>query len=382
MSELQPVEPESAKGLWKSVREVVDRFVVFQRREDLDAVALWVLHTWAIEAAETTLYLWVSSPLPACGKSRLLEVLKLLAGNAEVLVIPTAPSIFRLLDAAENGRLTILLDEIDKVYGYGRDRSELTGVIDQGNRRSGRVPRNVGTNLNMAVKMFPVFCPKALAGIEKNRELLPDTVRTRSVAIRLHKRGSEPIDWFFTEEAKQDTAELRDRLQAWAEAVVPTLREARPALPEDGSLTDRQLEAWRPMFAIADLAGAEFGEQMRRAAAVLHHQEDGDEEMPRDLRLIRDCCEAFDKRQADQLLTEWLVEELVGRDDEDSPWRDLWGSWGAISYDANKRKSIGRRIANTLRPYGIAPKVLYFPDGTRGRGYERAKFEDARRRWL
>jgi hypothetical protein len=41
MSELQPVEPESAKELWESIREVVARFVVFQRGEDLDAVALW-----------------------------------------------------------------------------------------------------------------------------------------------------------------------------------------------------------------------------------------------------------------------------------------------------------------------------------------------------
>jgi hypothetical protein len=69
MSELQPVEPESAKKLWKSVREVVARFVVFQRSEDLDAVALWVLHTWAIEAAETTLYFGSRRPCRPAGRA-------------------------------------------------------------------------------------------------------------------------------------------------------------------------------------------------------------------------------------------------------------------------------------------------------------------------
>jgi hypothetical protein len=378
--------PEDAQTLWQQVREILVRYIVFKRSEDADAVALWVLHTWAIQAADTTMYLWVSSPTPQCGKSRLLEVLELLVCNGQVVVIPTAPSIFRLLDAADEGRLTVLLDEIEKTYGYGKDRSELTGVIDQGNRRSGRVPRNVGTNLNMTVKMFPVFCPKALAGIEKTRELLPDTVRTRSVTIRLHKRSEEPIDWFFPEDIKDEAQALRDQLHAWAEQAVPALREARPLLPQDGTLTDRQLEGWRPMFAIADTASPEFGEKMRWVAAVLHDDQD-EEELPRDLRLIQDISEVFKQRRADKLLTEQIIEALVAErvkkddeDDEDPPWRDMWGSWEAIKYDLNKRKSVGKKIARMLKPYGVAPKFMLVGE-QRGRGYERAQFEDAKR-WV
>jgi hypothetical protein len=325
------------------------------------------------------MYLWVSSPQPGCGKSRLLEVLDLIACNGQIVVIPTAPSVFRMLDAIEGGRLTLLLDELDKVYGHRYDRSELTGIIDQGNRRSGRVPRNVGTGLAMRVQLFPVFCPKALAGIEKYRDLLPETVRSRSIPIRMRKRGEDQIEWFFPEDLKEEAGELRGRLKTWAESAVEGLRAARPVLVMDGSLTDRQLEGWFPMFAIADLAGAEFGEKIRKAAAVLHSK-DEDEETNLDLRLIEDGCKAFEKRNVDKLLTEQLIEALVA--DEDSPWRDMWGEWVSIRHNANRIKSIGKRIAKLLKPYGVVPKLLYFAEEPRGRGYERAQFEEAKRRWV
>jgi hypothetical protein len=248
----------------------------------------------------------------------------------------------------------------------------------------------------MTVKMFPVFCPKALAGIEKRHELLPDTVRTRSVNIRLHKRSEEPIEWFFPEDIKDEAEQLRGQLEAWAKEAVPALKGARPQLPRDGTLSDRQLEGWRPMFAIADTAGEEFGQKMRWAAAVLHDDED-EEEMPRDLRLIQDISWVFERKQADKLLTEQIIEALVRQieearrkrqedpqraedDEEEAPWLDLWGSWGEIQYSLNKRKSIGKQIAKMLKPYGVAPKFMLVGE-QRGRGYERAQFEDAKR-WV
>ncbi|HEY3050399.1 MAG TPA: hypothetical protein VGJ40_01625 [Gaiellaceae bacterium] len=58
------------------VVDFVRSFVVLDDRQ-ADAVALWVAHTHAAEAADTTPYLLVSSAEKRSGKTRLLEVLEL-----------------------------------------------------------------------------------------------------------------------------------------------------------------------------------------------------------------------------------------------------------------------------------------------------------------
>ena len=58
----------------------VRRYVVMPPAQT-NAVALWVAHTHAFEAAESTPYLRVTSAEPVSGKTRLLEVLELVAAR-------------------------------------------------------------------------------------------------------------------------------------------------------------------------------------------------------------------------------------------------------------------------------------------------------------
>ena len=84
--------------------EVLAGVVAFIRRfvalsdEQADIAALWVIHTHAIDAADCTPYLHIKSAEKRSGKTRLLEVLALLAArpwltgrvSAAVLVRKTA----------------------------------------------------------------------------------------------------------------------------------------------------------------------------------------------------------------------------------------------------------------------------------------------------
>lgn len=56
-------------ALLEEVEHFTRRFVVMGNAEAI-AVALWVAHTHAIEAAGSTPYLHVTSPTKRCGKSR------------------------------------------------------------------------------------------------------------------------------------------------------------------------------------------------------------------------------------------------------------------------------------------------------------------------
>ena len=137
-----PPAPTLAVALTE-VETFLRRFVVFGRPEAIVAVVLWIAHTYALEYADATPYLAVTSPEKGSGKTRLLECLRLLArGRPEIFIIPTASTIYRMLEADPDAPL--LLDELDAVF---RDRSdkyeEVRAIINAGHRRGAKVPRTV-----------------------------------------------------------------------------------------------------------------------------------------------------------------------------------------------------------------------------------------------
>src|SRR5262249_52531827 len=110
-----------------------------------------------------------------------------------------------------------------------------------------------------------------------------------------------------------------DALAAWAESALDRLAGAEPVLPE--ALSDRQQDVWEPLLAIADLAGADWPKQARRAAAVLHEHEGALEKAEELLRAIRD---AFDALNVDKLHTHALIEELAAN--EEARYHKWWNT--------------------------------------------------------
>ena len=138
-----PAPPPSVGEALSGIEKYLRRFVVLARPEALVAVVLWVAHTYAVEHAEATPYLAISSPEKQSGKTRLLECLTLLAHDCDGIVItPTASTIFRTLEATPEG--TMLLDELDAVFRDHSDKyEEVRAVINAGHRRRATVPRSV-----------------------------------------------------------------------------------------------------------------------------------------------------------------------------------------------------------------------------------------------
>jgi hypothetical protein len=126
----------------------------------------------------------------------------------------------------------------------------------------------VGQGTEIVARDFVTFCPKAIAGLGK----LPDTLRSRSIPIRLkRRREDEPIGVWLTSEPPPSAAQLHARLAAWGTAHVKPLRARRPERPD--GLRDRAFDVWRPLLAIADDAGKadddDWPAKARSAAATL-----------------------------------------------------------------------------------------------------------------
>jgi hypothetical protein len=94
----------------------------------LVAGALWIAHTHAFEHADATPRLSIRSAEAESGKTRWLESLKLLVRGPVFMVGVSDAALFRLV---ERGNCTVLLDDIDTVFGpKARDREDLRGLLD------------------------------------------------------------------------------------------------------------------------------------------------------------------------------------------------------------------------------------------------------------
>ena len=353
-SDVLPTLAEALSGIERFLR----RFVVLARAEGFVAVVLWIAHTYAMENADATPYLAISSPEKQSGKTRLLECLWLLAHRCTgIAITPTASTIYRSLEAAPDG--TVLLDELDAVFRDRSDRyEEVRAVINAGHRRGATVPRSVpGPRNTWVVKQFPVFGPKALAGIGK----LPDTVADRSIPVLMLKRKrTEPVERFRERVVREEAAPI-------VAALVSALAAQPPAHVADipTELPDRAGDAWEPLLAIADAAGGTWPCRARRAALVLHAARDQDDSLG--LRLLADARLVFEGRGIERIFTADLIAALQA--DDEGPW-------------SNERFPLTpHRLARLLHPFRIESKQLRI-DGTSLKGYERETFLDAWERYL
>src|SRR5205823_4148061 len=120
-------------------------------------------HTYAIDAAYATPYVLILSPEKRSGKTRLIEVLAELVREPWSVVGASEAALFRRL--AER-RPTLLLDEIDAVFGSATERTEpVRAILNAGNRRGATVARCVGQGRVQQVEDFAVYSAKVLAGI-------------------------------------------------------------------------------------------------------------------------------------------------------------------------------------------------------------------------
>jgi Protein of unknown function (DUF3631) len=358
--------PQDLGFVLAEAKRFVRRFVVMSDHQAV-AVALWVFHTHSFDASDYTPYLWVKSAERESGKSRLKEAVEPLVVRPEKTANISPAAVFRL--AGQKPAPTFLIDELDEIFAPKSERSELRGLLNAGFRRGEVATRMVGEGAKMEVRRFEVYCPKLLAG--KSTANLGDTLESRCIPIELQRKlRDEHVERFRLRDIADEAASLHQALSALAEHHVDALAAARPELPDE--LSDRQQDVWEPLLAISDLAGAEWPQQARSAAVTLSTGTELEESLG--VHLLADCQTVFDGHE--KLSTGRLVELLCELDS--SPWQERW--WD--TYKGEPKAGATRNLGWHLRRYHVKAKRLRLDDDERPKGYERAQFEDAWRRYL
>jgi putative DNA primase/helicase len=358
-------DPVDGAGLLDDMSAAVRRYVVL-RTAEADALALWVVAVHAFDAWFIFPRLFINSPEKGCGKSTLLDALSRLVPKPLVASSISAAALFRVIEAA---RPTLLLDEADT---YARDNEAVRGVIDASHKRDGAVIRTVGDDHEP--RQFSAWAPVALAAIGH----LPGTIEDRSIKIGLRRRRPDER----VEPLRLDRAGILEKLASmaarWAVDHTAALAASDPAMPV--VLDNRIGDNWRPLLAVADLAGANWPEHGRAAALALVAVGTDESWRVQLLVAIRDAFreKGVDLQEPDgrpsggpRISSEALVEYLIGL--EASPWPE---------FGRANRPITKVQVARLLKPLGISPGTIRLGTGATAKGYYRNAFEDAFARYL
>jgi hypothetical protein len=366
----EAVTPRPLGGLLDAVECFLRRYVVFSSREQATAIAVWVAHTWVIEAFDFTPYLHVWSADKRSGKTRLLDVLELLVKAPWRDAGATEAVLFRKI---ERDKPALLSDEIDTVFHTHKNdgMENIRRMFNLGFTRGNKVSRCVGQNTNFDIDEFDPFCAKVLCGIG---QCLPDTVTDRSLSIELVRQlREEKAERFRRREAHTLVARVHAELEAWAQlpGLIEALRAARPQMPS--AIQDRQEEICEPLLAIADMAGGKWPGKARAAVVMLCVQ---DEDANIAVKLLADIKSIFESTKADKLPTTEILNALADIED-DRPWAVWW--LDDLKHD--KPQKPATRLAKLLKPYKVKPCKIRVGDETL-RGYDRNAFQWAWEHYL
>jgi putative DNA primase/helicase len=315
-----------------------------------DAIALWTMLTWIVNAFTISPRLAITSPTKGCGKTTVLRFLNRVVRRPKRAGSISPSALFRAIEAL---RPTILLDETEKYVETG---SDLHALMNEGHCKGGSVLRVLGDKLEL--REFGVFGAVAFA----RNGRLPDDLEQRSIIIQMQRRrADEPLA-----ELREGPMEWLDRLarmcSRWADDNASLVADCDPDM---GDLINRNCDNWRPLFAIADLIGADWPSRIREAAAVLTPCE-SESTGP---MLLGDINAAFGDRAAERFISIKLCEDLAAM--EGRPWAE----WRA------SKPITPNQLARLLKPFGIAPTTIRVGE-ERAKGYYRHQFEAAWERYL
>jgi hypothetical protein len=366
---------EVAKGSTPELAQILDQTCKFLKdylafpnaSTQSAAIALWIAHTWVIDAFDFTPYLYVTAPEKQCGKSRLLDCIELVSAKPWRTILPSESVLFREIQTTKP---TLLLDEIDGVFttrNGDNSKEPLRAVLNDGFYRGGTVPRCMRVGDAFVTERFSVFCAKAFAGIGG----LPDTVVDRSITIRMIRRSrDEVIRKFRRRDAEQEIKTLAQGFAKWAarQGLIEKLRSARPVMPEE--LSDRQQDICEPILVIAAQAGDDWIERATKALIHLCRGTDDDSES-NGVKLLRAIKSVF---HDDAMHTTDLLRHLVDSDGDIPAW---WTKEIENGHPRGPEKS----LAGMLRKFGIKSTRLRIGEQNRW-GYRKTDFAPVWSRYL
>ena len=351
VQEVEPFEGEvDGTMLLNSISEKLSKYVVLPDGAG-DAIAAWTLLTYSSNAFRILPNLGLTSPVKRCGKTTALELLQGLVNKGLTASNISPAAVFRTIDRYHP---TLLIDEADT---FLKDNDELRGVLNSGHTRTTAFVIRVEGENHEPVK-FSTWGPKAISMIGS----LPETLQDRSVVIELRRKmpgeSVSKLDIDFEAECQ----DIRRKCQRWAEDNLDELTITRPEMPKTNN--DRMTDNWMPLFAIAQVAGGEWPELIKKS--MLKMMDISDDNIGS--ALLEDIQNIF-SNETKRIFSDDLIEALKNKSER--PWID-WNRGKGLTQNG---------LARLLRPFDVKSKTMRIGEDRR-KGYELSGFSDAFKRYI
>jgi hypothetical protein len=305
----------------------------------------------------------LTSEEPDSGKSTALEVARRLVFRPNPETLGTGAAIAEFLN---QGPCTVLLDELDQIDAEARRR--LQQLWNLGHTRGAQISMQVGGRR----KLINLHAPMLAAGIGS---FLAPTQKSRTFNLEM-----EPYTAETKPEREFDDANVEDLdtvyayLRHWSARVK---LDPKPSMPP-GALR-RFADNVRGLLSIADSCGEECGRRAREAMMFLLEKEKA--ERPK-IIMIRHGLVIFDAFELEQIGSVQFNREVRRLDLPDARWNQYRGASGADTAHPLRMNE----QAELLRQVGIKSGPCWPPGkkrkkGDSFRGYQRAAFEEARRKY-
>ena len=168
----------------------------------------------------------------------------------------TPAAMFRVVEAAKP---SLLIDEADS---FAHENEELRGVVNSSHcGLDAFVVRAVPVGDDYEARRFSTWAPMAIASIGK----VAATIADRSVMIPMERKAPGQTVARMRVDHDHGFVVLASKAARWVADTPQTLRDLDPDVPP--ALNDRQADNWRPLLAIADLAGGDWPAPRPRRSA-------------------------------------------------------------------------------------------------------------------
>lgn len=344
--------------LLETCRKWITRYVVVSKEQSI-ILAVWLLHTYVMDACDWTPYLHITGPEKSVGKTLLEDVLAALACNPRIGSGMTPAALVRIVDKYHP---SLFLDEIDTITNGNKEMGEaIRGILDAGFKRGGVFLKCDGKDNE--VREFKVFGAKCFAGLGA----LADTIESRSIPIEMRRKlRSERVERYRGRVVAQLATPIKAKLEQWGPGVTAHLKSIVPA-PID-ALSDRANDVTEILLAIAQLAGGDWLQRLT-AALLAVYQSAVAADTSTGIVLLGDVLTIFNVKSGQKVIpSKELVSDLCLI--EGRPWID-WSRGRGLSPNT---------LARLLAKYHIYPGSIREGEDT-SKGYKRESFKEAWERY-
>lgn len=232
--------PDIRKEIFEPIKKALVEHIDFYSDGYADVVACWVMGTYIFPIFTAYPYLFLSGPRGS-GKTKLLDVIRYLAFNAVPTSNTSVSSLFRII---ESNQATLLIDEAEKLGGYGDD-SDMRLILNAGYKTGYPVMRSNKDSLEP--EMFDVYSPKVIASINQ----VNPTTASRGININMIKTASRKKGNQRVTDFSGDWIKLRSALYRYLLCHVFKVKELYEGSDKVNKLQCRKNELWAPILSIA-----------------------------------------------------------------------------------------------------------------------------------